>query len=86
MRDDRYRDGTCKKGWCFSAKCLDCGGELFGAGPVACPCEHPRWTRYPGMEQPGRWDFDRDAFFPFRAAVKPSIARRRNRRPVRALS
>jgi hypothetical protein len=77
IHDMEFEDGTCKKGWCYSAKCRVCGGELFGMGPVFCPCEHPRWCRYSGMEQLGHWDFEKDEFVPIRAAVKPSIARRR---------
>jgi hypothetical protein len=72
-----YDESTCKYGYCFSARCQRCRGELFGVGPVGCPCENPpRWTRYPGMQQPGDWDFEKDVFVPERAAVKPSIARR----------
>jgi hypothetical protein len=77
IRDREFFDGTCRKGYCYSAKCRDCGGELFGMGPVACPCEHPRSMRYPGMEQPGRWDLEKDVFVKCQVALKPSIRKRR---------
>jgi hypothetical protein len=77
IRDREFDDGTCKRGYCYSAKCRDCGGELFGMGLVACPCEHPRWCRYPAMETPGHWDLEKGAFIKCQAALKPSIRRRR---------
>jgi hypothetical protein len=76
IRDREFDDGTCKRGYCYSARCRTCHGELFGMGPVACPCEHPRWTRYPGMQQPGHWDFGKDEWVKCHVALKPSIARR----------
>lgn len=76
--------GTCRWGRCTEFRCPRCRGELGGYGPFSCPGHgHPRSMRYPGMEQPGRWDFGRDEFVPSRAAVKPSIARRRNRKPTK---
>jgi hypothetical protein len=73
--------GACKWGYCVVFRCPVCRGELAGWGPVSCPGHgHPRAARHPGMEQPGHWDLERNVFVPARAAVKPSVARRRNRR------
>jgi hypothetical protein len=80
LKDKNYDDGTCKKGYCYSAKCRVCGGEVFGMGPVACPCEHPRWCRYPGMEALGYWDLEKDRWISVSIAVKPSLLRRGSRR------
>jgi hypothetical protein len=76
----RFADGFCKYGYCYSAKCWDCRGELFGMGPVGCPCDNPpRWTRYPGMRQPGHWEEEKRMYVPSRAAVKPGTTKRRSR-------
>jgi hypothetical protein len=75
----RFDDGFCKKGYCYSAKCRTCHGELFGMGPVYCPCEHPRWARYRGMEQLGHWDLEKDMWVPTHVAVKLSISKRRGK-------
>lgn len=75
-----FAEGYCKYGYCFSARCQVCRGELFGMGPVGCPCEGaPRWARYPGMAQPGHYDLEKDQWIPVHAAVKPCIARRRGK-------
>jgi hypothetical protein len=72
-----YTETTCKPGYCFSAKCLTCGGEVFGMGPMACPCEAPRWFRHPDMARRGYFDLDKNEFVESRGvAVKPNIARR----------
>lgn len=78
-KQEEYRDGTCRYRYCFSAKCLRCGGEIWGMGPVACKCEGaPRWLRHRHMAQLGKYTgvYD-DEFVRTHAAVKPSIARRR---------
>lgn len=75
--------GTCRWGYCTEFRCPRCRGELGGWGPFSCPGSgNPRSARYPAMEQPGHWDEERDEWVPARAAVKPSIARRRNVRPA----
>lgn len=76
-----YRDTRCKYGYCYSARCNTCGGEVWGTGPVVCPCDGvPRWVRHRGMAQPGRWQAVIDKltgkqdmeFVPAHAALKPS--------------
>lgn len=81
LRDRDYAEDTCHPGYCFIARCQRCGGEIYSAGPLACPCkkkDHPRWIRYPGMETPGHWDLEKDEFIRVHAAVKPSVLRRRS--------
>ena len=74
-----YDEGTCKYGYCFSAKCQKCRGELWGMGPLACYCDGaPRWVRHKAMARLGRWDLEKDAFAEGHVAIKPSIARRRH--------
>jgi hypothetical protein len=77
---ERRAEGACRAGYCTEFRCPDCGGELVSWGPIACPHkknEMPRWVRHEGMQQPGRWDLEKDEYVPHRAAVKPSIAKRR---------
>lgn len=77
-KQEEYREGTCRYGYCFSAGCLWCGGEIWGMGPVACKCEGaPRWLRHPGMHDLAKYDLEKHELIPVHAAVKPSIARRR---------
>lgn len=79
IKEKNFDDGYCKKGYCFSAKCRTCHGELFGMGPVGCPCEHTRDTRYPGMRKLGHWRWPgtpEKVFVPARVAIKAS--KRRN--------
>ena len=80
---------SCRYGHCRVWHCPRCGGTWMDAGPVACPHkkrEHPRWLRYPGMEQKVTWNADLTEFHSVRAAVKPSIAKRRNNRSVSVIS
>jgi hypothetical protein len=67
-----YENSFCKHGYCFVARCRACHGSMMEVGPVGCPCEGPpRWTRYPGMQQPGDWDFEADKWVKCRVALKP---------------
>lgn len=80
-KQEDYEEGTCRYGYCFSAKCWKCGGEIWGMGPVACKCEGaPRWARHRHMAVMGHFDLEKDEFVRTHAAVKPSIRRRTRRR------
>jgi len=88
-RNRRGTEGCCRYGYCVEFRCPDCGGELAGWGPIACPHkknEMPRWVRHEGMRQPGRWDLEKDEYVAVRVAVKPSIARRRGQRKRREMT
>jgi hypothetical protein len=75
--DPTVRETTCKYKYCYSVRCRVCGGEVYGWGPAACPCDGaPRWARYPGMADRGFWAPDMGEWLTTHVAVKPSVARR----------
>jgi hypothetical protein len=60
-------------------RCPDCGGELGGWGPLACPHkkdEMPRWVRYGEMRDLSVFDMEKDDLVEVHAAIKPGIAKR----------
>lgn len=72
----------CHWGNCTEFRCPACGKLRFSIGTPWCPCDgYIRWLRYPGMRNPyAHWDRVTEQVVTPRAAVKPSIARRRNQR------
>lgn len=76
-------EGTCRYGYCAEFRCRTCHGKLGGWGPVGCKCDNDiRWARHPNMAVRGHWDNEKGEYVRIHVAIKPSIAKRRNKRAI----